>query len=184
MSFKFPRSAQIEKGIKGKQTGGQAVLDEDILLDRENLLEGRSSLKVAFILIRQHISNHRAYVYFSVPLLLFVTSFLTFSTMGFYRHHRDLRPERLSGSERLPGFEYTSSGELLSCGSNFEEAETAGCIFDIMTFAWTPPACLDTEVHTDVVSELSELAPTRTYLFGAFISQFHMFQGVSRVDSS
>ncbi|PQE07087.1 Major facilitator superfamily transporter protein [Rutstroemia sp. NJR-2017a BVV2] len=37
----------------------------------------------------------------------------------------------------------------------------AGCIFDIMTFAWTPPACLDTEIHDDVTSELSELAPTR-----------------------
>lgn len=30
-----------------------------------------------------------------------------------------------------------------------------------MTFAWTPPACLDEEVYADVTSDLSELAPSR-----------------------
>lgn len=58
------------------------------------------------------------------------------------------------------GIQRTSSGLVLSCGETFEDAKAAGCIFDVMTFAWTPPACLDEQVHRDVISAESELAET------------------------
>lgn len=126
-----------------------------IVLERDDLFEERFSVKEALIRFREYLSNHRTCIY-SAVLLLFAAGLFSLSLFGFlWDHHKALPPGRLSD------YEYTSSGELLSCGSSFEEAEAAGCIFDIMTFAWTPPACLDEEVHADVISDLSELAPTR-----------------------
>lgn len=122
-----------------------------IILERDDLFE-RSSAKEALV---NYLTNHRNRIY-SAVLLLFAAGLFSLSIFAFFLdRHKVLPPGR------LPGYEYTSSGQLLSCGSNFEEAEAAGCIFDIMTFAWTPPACLDEEVHTDVISDFSELAPTR-----------------------
>jgi hypothetical protein len=126
-----------------------------IILERGDIFKERSSFKETFVSLRQYLSACRTYVY-STLLLLFAAGILTLTLIGVLRD-----PNTTFTTGRLPGFEYTSSGELLSCGSSFEEAEAAGCIFDIMTFAWTPPACYDTEVATDVVSEFSELAPTR-----------------------
>jgi len=126
-----------------------------IALERDYLFADRFLVKDAFITFRKYLSARKNYVY-SAVLLLFTAGLFGLSLFGFlWNHGKPLPPGH------LPGFEYTSSGELLSCGSNFEEAEAAGCIFDIMTFAWTPPACLDEEVYTDVTSDLSELAPTR-----------------------
>ncbi|KIW09344.1 uncharacterized protein PV09_00245 [Verruconis gallopava] len=34
---------------------------------------------------------------------------------------------------------------LVSCGSSPAEAKAMGCIFDVMSFAWTPPQCYDHE---------------------------------------
>jgi len=62
---------------------------------------------------------------------------------------------------RIPGLEYTSDGRLLTCGNTFEEAEAAGCKFDVMTFVYTPPACYDEEAALDAMDEQSELAPSR-----------------------
>jgi len=62
---------------------------------------------------------------------------------------------------RIPGLEYTSDGRLLTCGNTFEEAEAAGCKFDVMTFVYTPPACYDEEAALDAMDENSELAPSR-----------------------
>ncbi|RFU32836.1 hypothetical protein B7463_g3485, partial [Scytalidium lignicola] len=62
---------------------------------------------------------------------------------------------------RIPGLQYTSDGRLLSCGNNFEEAEAAGCRFDIMTFVYTPPACYDEEEALRAMDEHSDLAPFR-----------------------
>ncbi|CZT03576.1 uncharacterized protein RAG0_10297 [Rhynchosporium agropyri] len=62
---------------------------------------------------------------------------------------------------RIPGLEYTADGRLLTCGDTFEEAEAAGCKFDIMTFVYTPPACYDEEAALDAVNGDSELAPSR-----------------------
>lgn len=62
---------------------------------------------------------------------------------------------------RISGLEYTSDGRLLTCGDTFEEAEAAGCKFDIMTFVYTPPACYDEEAALDAVDGDSELAPSR-----------------------
>ena len=60
---------------------------------------------------------------------------------------------------RIPGLEYTSDGRLLTCGDTLEEAERNGCKFDIMTFAWTPPACYDEEMAQGALDDYSELAP-------------------------
>lgn len=62
---------------------------------------------------------------------------------------------------RIPGFEYTSDGRLLSCGNTFEEAERVGCKFDVMTFVYTPPACYDEEMAQNAVDDASELALSR-----------------------
>ncbi len=126
-----------------------------ILLDTDSLFVERSSVTHGFIKFRKRLSAQKNYIY-SAILLLFTAGLFGLSLFGFLKVRGTQLP-----LGHLPGFEYTSSGELLSCGSNFEEAEAAGCTFDIMTFAWTPPACLDDEVYADVTSDLSELAPSR-----------------------
>ncbi|GAB7355654.1 hypothetical protein MBLNU459_g6368t1 [Dothideomycetes sp. NU459] len=125
--------------------------DGYVALDREK----RSIFGMPLESMHGHLLAFWTYILAFLSLLV-IAALCTTAVFGILRSRTI---EILPG--RLPGYEYTSSGELLSCGSSFEEAEAAGCIFDIMTFAWTPPACLDTEVHSDVVSDLSELAPTR-----------------------
>jgi hypothetical protein len=107
--------------------------------------------------------KNRAFAYTGLLLMVFPIV-LGFFSIRFHNDHKFQLSEPPLGFPQLSGFEYTALGELLTCGEKFEDAVMAGCIFDIMTFAWTPPACLDTEVHDDVTSELSELAPTRMYI--------------------
>ncbi|KAF2404530.1 hypothetical protein EJ06DRAFT_526608 [Trichodelitschia bisporula] len=37
------------------------------------------------------------------------------------------------------------------CGSTPAEARALGCVFDVMSFAWTPPACYDQSVSAAVI---------------------------------
>jgi hypothetical protein len=39
-----------------------------------------------------------------------------------------------------------SNPGVVACGSSPAEARSMGCIFDVMSFAWTPPQCYDHEV--------------------------------------
>ncbi|KUJ12454.1 uncharacterized protein LY89DRAFT_722071 [Mollisia scopiformis] len=128
------------------------VLERDYPLG--GLLAMCSSVKDASMKFRQYLLARKNYIYSA--LLLFAAGLFSVSLFGFLSSRSKALPPG-----RLSGFEYTSTGVLLSCGSNFEEAEAAGCTFDLMTFAWTPPACLDEEVYNDVLSDFSELAPTR-----------------------
>lgn len=127
-----------------------------VALERDAMFKQISSTKSALLKLHGYLSNHRTRVY---SVLLLAASLVGLSLVGILWKHQREHNALLPG--RLPGYEYTSSGVLLSCGDTLEEAEAVGCIFDIMTFAWTPPACLDVEIHDDVTSELSELAPTR-----------------------
>lgn len=95
----------------------------------------------------------------------FALGFLTLLAVGIFivMVIRAVQTSSMKGvaSSRIPGLEYTSDGRLLSCGTTFEEAEAAGCKFDIMTFVYTPPACYDEEQALDAMDELSDLAPSR-----------------------
>ncbi|KAJ4387363.1 hypothetical protein N0V93_007954 [Gnomoniopsis smithogilvyi] len=42
-----------------------------------------------------------------------------------------------------------STAPARGCGSSPEEASEAGCTFDLMTFAWTQPTCVDEELTAD-----------------------------------
>ena len=42
------------------------------------------------------------------------------------------------------GSSHSNSG-LVTCGSSPAEAKAMGCVFDVMSFAWTPPQCYDHE---------------------------------------
>ncbi|KAK2051452.1 hypothetical protein LY76DRAFT_468702, partial [Colletotrichum caudatum] len=39
----------------------------------------------------------------------------------------------------------------LSCGESVQEARRAGCVFDLLSTAWTPPECVDTDVLDEFV---------------------------------
>jgi hypothetical protein len=49
----------------------------------------------------------------------------------------------------------------LHCGSTPDEARALGCVFDVMSFAWTPPACYD---HSLSQQFLAEQGPWTFYL--------------------
>lgn len=45
------------------------------------------------------------------------------------------------------------SNKTTFCGHTPREAQARGCVFDVMSFAWLPPACLDTEMMERYISE-------------------------------
>jgi hypothetical protein len=91
--------------------------------------------------------------------------FLTLLALGIFAFmviRRVQTPKMVSqAAGRIPGIEYTPDGRVLSCGNTFEEAEAAGCIFDMMTFVYTPPACYDEELALSSIDPEHELAPYR-----------------------
>ncbi|KAH7336732.1 hypothetical protein BKA65DRAFT_479607 [Rhexocercosporidium sp. MPI-PUGE-AT-0058] len=50
------------------------------------------------------------------------------------------------------------------CGSNVAEARAAGCVFDILTTAWTPPECVDLSVTEEWLQKVLEHAKWPYYL--------------------
>ncbi|KAL9095472.1 MAG: hypothetical protein Q9165_002343 [Trypethelium subeluteriae] len=69
--------------------------------------------------------------------------------------------ERLSPE----GLRIASNGKLLECGEKARDAEANGCIFDIMSFEWTPPACYDEQMLLDTVDPENILAPNVAGVF-------------------
>jgi hypothetical protein len=45
------------------------------------------------------------------------------------------------------------SNKTTFCGHTPREAQARGCVFDVMSFAWLPPACLETEMMERYISE-------------------------------
>ena len=45
------------------------------------------------------------------------------------------------------------------CGRTAQEAQAAGCIFDVMSMAWQSPECLDSDLH----DEFMDLGPWKFY---------------------
>ena len=74
-----------------------------------------------------------------------------------------LKQSTLSTILSKPEGDRTPALELqhMVCGSTPAEAQALGCVFDVMSFAWTPPACYD---HTLSQSFLQENGPWTFYL--------------------
>jgi hypothetical protein len=49
----------------------------------------------------------------------------------------------------------TASAAITHCGTSPAEAQVLGCHFDVMSFAYYPPACWDAELHSAFVSRYS-----------------------------
>ncbi|CAN9348272.1 unnamed protein product [Alternaria alternata] len=83
-------------------------------------------------------------------------------------HHHATTGNTLESGETLneKGLRVAPNGKLLECGSDKHwEAEANGCIFDVMTFEWTPPACHDPELLVDAIDPRSILAPNLASIF-------------------
>lgn len=68
---------------------------------------------------------------------------LFFTTIGILTVIAVLTQQKLVDSDSAapnPGID--------GCGETPAEAEAAGCIFDLMNYGWTPPACYDRELST------------------------------------
>jgi hypothetical protein len=44
---------------------------------------------------------------------------------------------------------------VITCGNSIAEARALGCHFDVMSFAYYPPACRDSELHDSFVQRYS-----------------------------
>ena len=85
-----------------------------------------------------------------------------------HRHHGHASQAHIEGSqEKLSpsGLPIAANGKLLECGDDEKEAEANGCVFDIMSFEWTPPACFHEQMLLDTLDPSNILAPSVAGLF-------------------
>ena len=79
-------------------------------------------------------------------------------------HHEAGEPD-MEESLAPEGLRRASNGQLLECGKDAIAAEANGCLFDVMSLEWTPPACYDEEMLLDTVDPRNVLAPNVAGVF-------------------
>ena len=127
-----------------------------IVLERTDLFPERSQCAANLGKLWSRLRTYRGWIAFAILATVLGLSITTVTLI-----RKKTLTSMSSVSNRIPGLEYTPSGTQLTCGSTLDEAIANRCQFDIMTFAYTPPACFDTELATDVLDDDSELAPCR-----------------------
>lgn len=63
------------------------------------------------------------------------------------------------------GLRVAPNGKLLECGDKSKDAKANGCVFDVMAFEWTPPACYDDELMQEAIDPRSVIAPALAGVF-------------------
>lgn len=108
-------------------------------------------------------SKHDRRRWHSLPLYLLCVALGIFLGTAFtvvlraphHDHHPNLiPPSRISSRLTLGGLH-------LDCGSSDNEAKANGCIFDVMVYAWIPPACYERDLAEEVIDPTSHLAEYR-----------------------
>jgi hypothetical protein len=85
-----------------------------------------------------------------------------------HHHHHDSN-NQLSEYPTAHVGPLSPEGLALTCGTTNEEARANDCTFDVMTFAWTPPACWEPDLAAETVSTESRWASKhRAGIFGYY----------------
>ncbi|KAF2018579.1 hypothetical protein BU24DRAFT_475640 [Aaosphaeria arxii CBS 175.79] len=68
---------------------------------------------------------------------------------------------------------YNASGLVIpKCGPTVAEAKAQGCVFDLLNYSWTPPACYDKELSEEMMEEeFKARGPWRWYLADNFTQE-------------
>lgn len=84
-------------------------------------------------------------------------------------HHSKTGPSNTSSEALSPtGLQLSIHGLLLECGATQDEAIANGCIFDLMSFVYVPPACFEATIYAETLSPESSLAPEAAGFFPWF----------------
>lgn len=80
------------------------------------------------------------------------------TTSSMFKPHTAVTPLHGHGPQAPPpghkhhGSSHANAG-VLDCGSTIAEAKAKGCVFDIMSFAWTPPQCTSPSLSQSYVDK-------------------------------
>jgi hypothetical protein len=75
-----------------------------------------------------------------------------------HHHHDHDIANQLSEYPKAHTGPLSPEGLPLTCGTTNEEARVNNCTFDVMTFAWTPPACWEPDLAAETISTESRWA--------------------------
>lgn len=105
--------------------------------------------------------NSRRYWYIIVVCILCTAlgiclgaSFMYLTSRWHQHHTSELHTSTNSNRVSLDGLS-------LDCGSSDAEAKANGCVFDVMIYAWVPPACYERDLAEEVIDPSSHLAQYR-----------------------
>ncbi|KAK4247437.1 hypothetical protein C7999DRAFT_14517 [Corynascus novoguineensis] len=88
--------------------------------------------------------SHRSSLVIIYLIPIFATSLAIWAVLHIWRIQ--LLPSRFHYQQRATS---ASDHRWTTCGSTPEEAESRGCRFDILSFAWQTPECYDDELMED-----------------------------------
>lgn len=118
--------------------------------DNENVERAPNSPWNTLLFLRRKDRSAVVYVITGISVLLSVITILLL--VAVIRGTRQ-PPDGLSEIPQL-----SPEGLPLNCGKSNQEARDRGCVFDIMAYCWMPPACFESDLLADGLSEASPLA--------------------------
>ncbi|RDL33747.1 uncharacterized protein BP5553_08115 [Venustampulla echinocandica] len=157
VKFQDDPSNEPEKQIPN---GGH---DEEALLESEETVYQPTDLLQRFK-PPQWIQQKSLLVFASIIIGVAIICIATASVIDWnsstsnrdHSHHPNQDTSSIFGS--TSGFASSPSGLALDCGTSNDEALERGCVFDLMVYGWTPPACSEPDLASDAVSQSSRLA--------------------------
>jgi hypothetical protein len=159
----MPRtSSNLEKAENRTLLGADQNTNDDV--ERQNLkneeldnvsLEGEARIPSP----RQHritmwFSTHRFLIITILIAAIAISGILATTISTFVTSD----PHILHQLDTSPIFNLSPSGLSVDCGTTNREARGKGCVFDLMVYGWTPPACYEEDIASEALSKSSQLA--------------------------